>query len=63
MGDKPSHRVLMAESYESGDATKSKYTDVGAAWPVKDGKGYKVKLSAFPISGELLLLPNEPKAS
>jgi hypothetical protein len=63
MGEKPSHRALMAESYESGDSTKSKFTDIGAAWPVKDGKGFKVKLSAFPISGEILLLPNEPKAS
>jgi len=63
MAEKPSHRAFMAESYQSGDDTKSKFTDIGAAWPVKDGKGFKVKLTAFPISGEIILLPNEPKAS
>ncbi len=63
MADKPSHRAFMAESYGSGDDTKSKFTDIGAAWPVKDGKSYKVKLAALPINGEIILLPNEPKAS
>jgi hypothetical protein len=63
MADKPSHLAKMAKDYDGADGKKqTRWTDIGAAWPVKDGKGLKVKLDAIPTSGEIILLPNEPKA-
>jgi hypothetical protein len=53
----------MAENYESGDDKKTKFTEIGALWPTTKGKGWRGKLKATPVDGEILILPNEPKAS
>ena len=39
---------------ESGE--KSFFSRIGAAWANSKG-GYKIRLSAFPVNGEILLMP------
>jgi hypothetical protein len=46
MSEKPSHKAFMADDYETAGGHKSKFTEIGAAWPIKDGKGYSLKLKA-----------------
>lgn len=39
----------------------SYWVRIGAAWKNKKG-GYQLKLTAFPVNGELVLLPPKEKA-
>ena len=52
--------ILCAEN--NGKRTYS--TRIGTAFPTKDGKGYRLKLSYVPTSAdaEIVLLPPKPKA-
>ena len=43
---RPSHRIY-AVSKDGKDATH--WTELGAAWPHKDGKGFQLKFKACPI--------------
>jgi hypothetical protein len=61
MSEKPLYKAFMADDYETAEDHKSKFTEIGAAWPIKDGKGYSLKLKAWPTDGKIILLPNEPK--
>jgi hypothetical protein len=61
MADKPSHIAKMAKTFEGKEGPQTSWTNIGAAWPIKDGKGLKVKLDAIPTNGEIVLLPNESK--
>jgi hypothetical protein len=45
-----------------GSNGKAYFTNIGAVWPTKEGKGFRVVLSALPINGELLLMPRKTKA-
>jgi hypothetical protein len=40
---------------------KSNWTRIGTAWPHKDGKGFNLQLTAFPMSGKLVMRQHEPK--
>ena len=51
---RPSHRVYSVS--RSGDDTKGKWTEIGAAWPHKDGQGFNLKLSAMPAAGAEVVL-------
>lgn len=55
--NRPTHRAYAVEKFGEG---KSHWTDIGAAWPHKDGKGFNVKLNLVPLSGEIVI--REPKA-
>lgn len=46
--------VLTVSEYQSGGATKKRWTKIGVAFENKNG-GYTVKLDAMPLSGELVL--------
>jgi hypothetical protein len=61
MATKPTHIVYCVTGEEEGSAKKGYWHDIGAAWSIKNGKGFKIKLAAFPLNGELVMLPNEPK--
>lgn len=62
MTNKPSHRALIGQDRGEGDAKKTFWTEIGAAWPTKDGKGLSVKLAAVPTDGQFILKLDEPKA-
>ncbi len=56
--NKPTHRVFAVRSNED----KSRWTEIGALWPHKDGKGFSLKLDLIPIDGsDLSIRLNEPK--
>lgn len=38
------------------------WTRLGALWPTKSGKGYRMSLELMPVAaGSTLILPNEPR--
>ena len=43
---RPSHRIY---SVSKDGNEKSRWTELGAAWPHKDGKGFQLKFNACPI--------------
>lgn len=60
--NKPTHRIY-AVSKRAGD--NSNWTEIGAAWPHKDGKGFNLKLEYLPLNGGELVLrvPSEKTKS
>ncbi len=59
--NKPSHRIYAVTKRTSGE---NDWTEVGAAWAHKDGKGFSLKLEYLPLNGgELSLrIPSEKKS-
>lgn len=59
--NKPSHRIYAVTKRNSGE---NDWTEVGAAWPHKDGKGFSLKLEYLPLNGgELSLrIPSDKKS-
>lgn len=51
-GKKPDFRVFTSRESDG----KNFYTEIGAAWAVKDG-GISIKLQALPLDGSLVLFP------
>lgn len=47
----PSHGAFVVES----DGPSAYWTKIGGAWPHQDGLGFNVSLTAFPLSGRLVL--------
>ena len=45
----------------SGDAKRSIFTRVGAAFPHKDGLGFNLELDAIPFERKLVVLPPRDK--
>ena len=55
----PSHRIYAVS--KQGDE-KTRWTELGAAWPHKDGKGFQLKFNASPFGEcEVVLRTIEPK--
>jgi len=48
---KPSHRLFCVV----GDGDEANWTEIGALWPHKDGKGFTGDLKAVPIKGRLVI--------
>ena len=55
--NRPSHRLFNV----IGDGDKSRWTDIGAAWPTKDGKGFTLTLNQLPSKGRVIMRVNVPK--
>ena len=53
---RPTHRVYAVT--KNGD--KSFWTEIGAAWPHQDGKGFNVKLDYLPLNGAEIVI-REPR--
>ncbi len=47
LATKPTHRLYCV----TGEGTNSRWIEIGAAWPNKDGKGYSFDIFAFPANG------------
>lgn len=60
---KPSHDVIVATTSGEGENTKTHYDRIGAAWPTKNGKGFRLKLNALPLDGTVLVLERNEKSS
>lgn len=56
---RPTHRVYAVSKKEG--AEKGRWTEIGAAWPHKDGKGFNLKLDLLP-AGDSELVIREPRA-
>lgn len=54
---RPTHRIYSVTK----DGEKARWTELGAAWPHKDGKGFQLKYTACPI-GECEIVLREIKA-
>ena len=59
--NKPSHIAYVTRPAKDGE--KAFWTACGAAWVHKDGKGFRIKLDAVPVSGVIELRVNEPRAA
>ena len=59
MADKPTHRVFTVE--KRGEGKDDYWTEIGAAFAHKDGKGFNIQLRALPLDGKLVLRVPEPK--
>jgi hypothetical protein len=53
----PSHIVWFVPERENAP-----WTRIGAVWPTKTGKGFRMSLELVPtVPGSTLILPNEPR--
>jgi hypothetical protein len=53
----PSHLVWFVPEREHAP-----WTRIGALWPTKTGKGFRLNLELIPaVPGSTLILPNEPR--
>jgi len=57
-GKMPTHR---AYSVRRINDEKSRWDQIGAAWPNKDGNGFSIQLFALPIDGKVVLRVIEDK--
>ena len=56
---KPTHRVYAVTKRPT--AEKADWTEIGAAWANRDGKGYNLKLNLIPLNGaEIVVRLIEP---
>jgi hypothetical protein len=46
---------------ERGEGKKARFTEIGVAFPHKDGKGFDILYDAIPLSGRITLRLNEEK--
>jgi hypothetical protein len=55
---KPTHRIYSV----SGEGKSANWTEIGAAWPNKDGLGYSITCDALPVSGRMVMRKITEKA-
>jgi hypothetical protein len=58
-GKKPPY-IAYSVREGKGD-NKSRWTEIGVAFPHKDGKGFDILYDAVPLSGKITLRANEEK--
>ncbi len=52
---KPSHRLYVI----TGEGKSAKWTEIGAAWPNKDGKGFSI---SSPLGGRIVMREAKARA-
>lgn len=55
---KPSHTAYSIREREGKD---SKWTEIGVAFPHKDGKGFDILFDVAPLNGRITIRVQEPK--
>ena len=50
-GRKPTHRIFRVV----GDGENAVWTELGAAWAHKDGKGFGISCDAIPLAGRIVM--------
>ncbi len=58
-GKAPTHIAYHVR--EGKDGGKGYWNRIGAAWPVKSGKGFRIQLDVVPLDGSIQLLTNDEK--
>jgi hypothetical protein len=53
--------VFVVEDYTKDGEEKANWIKLGVAFENKDGKGFNLQLTAFPVSGKLVMRLHEPK--
>jgi hypothetical protein len=48
---KPTHRLYRVE----GQGKSAKWTEIGAAWPNKDGAGFSISVKAKELEGRIVM--------
>lgn len=48
---KPTHRLYRVE----GTGKSANWTEIGAAWPNKDGQGFSITCDAVPLQGRIVM--------
>lgn len=48
---KPTHRIYCV----SGTGKSANWTEIGAAWPNRDGLGFSISCDAMPLSGRIVM--------
>jgi hypothetical protein len=48
---KPTHRLYRVE----GDGKSARWTEIGAAWPNKDGQGFSISCTVVPLGGRIIM--------
>lgn len=56
MGTRPTHKVLAVTERPDGNSSKSHFTRIGVAWPIKGGAGLSLQLDALPVNGRLIVM-------
>lgn len=57
LANEPEYRAYTVSNKGEGDQRKSRWTEIGAAWPTQSGDGYRIILEAVPVNGTVILLP------
>jgi hypothetical protein len=52
----------IAYNVREREGKKARFTEIGVAFPHKDGKGFDILYDAIPLSGRITLRSNEEKA-
>ena len=60
---KPSHDVVVATTIGKGENANTVYDRIGAAWPTKNGRGFRLKLNSLPLDGTVLVLERQSKTA
>lgn len=47
----PTHRLYCVR----GNGENSRWTEIGAAWPNRDGRGFTFRMSATPLAGRVVM--------
>lgn len=50
-GTKPTHRIY----HVKGDGKSANWTEIGAAWPNRDGHGFSIACDAVPLHGRIVM--------
>lgn len=57
MSNRPTHKVLaVSERSDAETSSKSYFTRIGAAWPLKNASGFSIQLDALPVNGRLVVM-------
>lgn len=49
--NRPSHRLFNV----CGEGDKTRWIDIGVAWPTRDGKGFTLQLNGVPLNGRVVM--------
>ena len=54
--------AFSVRKFTSPDGEKSEFLKIGVAFPLKAKKGFTLKLSSLPVSGEIVVMERVPKS-
>ena len=55
MSDTNTNRPAFRLYSVTGESKSARWTDIGVAWPTRDGKGFSLNLNALPLNGRIVM--------